>query len=356
MKKQKGKLHNAKNLLKACSTHRNTKTGSFATAPTRQASPCLEFSITVLLCKAEARKKAAHRRQWPPARVAASQTLGLSTNFGSVRATTRSRWDAALPTSRRAPGGVPLTRLPRSLAPPREDARGDADTREAMGHVGDPAATDRRVPGVPLEGRGWPARGGTRVSRHTILSSVRPSVPAPALRAEAAQRGALPSGSAGRRPRATIRTIVSAAAAAQTAPRSAPPRPGRLRHPEPPTGRAVGPPHSSGAPRARAGARTAAALDHPRLHLTPTRTPGHAARISRPSSWHTWTRPARLPPALANSSTRGCRSRPTGSAGLGLKGGGEKGTHTRGGMDCFRSRKLNHVLSLNSSVTLVDFG
>lgn len=225
MKKQKGKLHNAKNLLKACSTHRNTKTGSFATAPTRQASPCLEFSITVLLCKAEAREKAAHRRHWPPAWVAASQTLGLSTNFGSVRATTRSRWGAALPTSRRAPGGVPLTRLPRSLAPPREDARGDADTREAMGHVGDPAVTDRRVPGVPLEGRGWPARGGTRVSRHTILSSVRPSVPAPALRAEAAQRGALPSGSAGRRPRAAIRTIVSAAAAAQTAPRSAPPRP-----------------------------------------------------------------------------------------------------------------------------------
>lgn len=87
MKKQKGKLHNGKNLLKACSTHRNTKTGSFATAPTRQASPCLEFSIPVLLCKTEARKKAAHRRNRPPAWVAASQTLGLSTNFGSVRAT-----------------------------------------------------------------------------------------------------------------------------------------------------------------------------------------------------------------------------------------------------------------------------
>lgn len=308
-------------------------------------------SVSQFYCaKQRHRKKVAHRRHRPPAWVAASQTLGLSTNFGSVRSTTRSRWDAALPTSRRAPGGVPLTRLPRSLAPPREDARGDADTREAMGHVGDSAVRDRRVPGVPLESRGWPAGGGTRVPRHTVLSSVRPSVPAPALCAEAARRGALPSGSAGRRPRATIRTIVSAAAAAQTAPRSAPPRPPappRAAHGE--SGGATSQSWGPTCPRRREDCsrpRPPAPAPHPHAH------PRHAARISRPSAWHTWTGPARLPPAPANSSTRGCRSRPTGSAGLEW-GGGEKHTHAWG-MDCFQSRKLSHVLSLNSSVTLVD--
>lgn len=86
----------------------------------------------------------------------------------------------------------------------------------------------------------------------------------------------------------------------------APPRPGRLRHPELPTGRTAGPAHSPGVPRARPAARSAAALvspaPAPRLRTHPL--PPQRASRAPPRGAHGPVRPASLQP-LQTPATRG---------------------------------------------------
>lgn len=88
-------------------------------------------------------------------------------------------------------------------------------------------------------------------------------------------------------------------------------------------------------------ARTAPPRSPPprRAHLAPLRV-AHMDRSGPPPS-----SPCKLIHSWMQEQAHGER-------GVGV-GGGEKHTHAWG-MDCFQSRKLSHVLSLNSSVTLVD--
>lgn len=275
----------------------------------------------------------------PAAQIAPARTLGLSTNFRRVPVARWSLWDAALPTSGRAPGGVPLTRLPCSPAPPWEDAREDADTREGSAHVGDPAATDQRVPGMPLEGR------GLRRGVGPVASVVRPSVPVPALRTAAAPRGALPSRSARRDPHYCFRRRRSADG---TALRPAPaacatpscPRGERQGQPTVPGSHVPAPPRGvqrpSDRPRPPRGSARTPCLRS--VHLAPLRVAHMDPSGPPPSS------PCKLQPLA------GCRSEPTGSAG----GGGRRKVHTHL-RDCLETRSPNHLLSLNSGRLLVDF-
>lgn len=212
-------------------------------------------------------------------------------------------------------------------APPRKDARGDADTREGMSHVGKPAASDRRVPGAPLEGRGWPARGGIRVPWHTVLSSVLPSVrpgtgparPSGSERSFTVRFRGPPSARHDphycfRRRRSADGTALRPAPAACATPSrprgerrghaqsrgpTCPPRREECGRPRPPA-LAQLPPLAPGPPP-RAPLRVA--------HMDPSGPP--------PSS------PCKLQPRAA------CRSSPT-EHGVGVRWAGEKGTYTRG--------------------------
>lgn len=209
----------------------------------------------------------------------------------------KSRRDAALPTSGRAPGGVPLTWLPGSAAARRTWGRGHpgriGSRRRPRSHG--PEGPGGATRGSWAAGAAWdPSRLSVRPSRHRSCAP------------ERLRDGPLPSGSAGHRPRATIRTIVSAAAAAQMAARSAPPRP-----PAPP--RAAHGESGWASPQPRGPTwppyREECSLPPPARSLpalpcasSPPNARASSASISRPSAWRTWTRPARLPPAPENSS------------------------------------------------------
>lgn len=199
-----------------------------------------------------------------------------------------------------------VTPLPGSAAGRRTWGPGhpgrDGSRRRPGSHHGpeDPGGATR---GSWVAGAGWdPGPRRTRSSR-SVRPPVRPSRHRPCAPKRLGE-GALPSGSAGRRPRAPIRTIVSAAAAAAaqtaTALCSAPPRP-PAPTPSRPRGerrgrRTVPGPHVAAPPRG-----VAAVPCRPRPHGTPdpARTPSPAPqRASRapPRGAHGPVRPASLQP------------------------------------------------------------
>lgn len=197
-----------------------------------------------------------------------------------------------MPTSGRTPGGVPLTWLPGSAAARRTWGRGHpgriGSRRRPRSHG--PEGPGGATRGSWAAGAAWdPSRLSVRPSRHRSCAP------------ERLRDGPLPSGSAGHRPRA--RSALLFPPPPQRRWLRAPPRPGRLRHPEPPTGRAAGPAHSPGAPRGHPTARSAASLRPPvpsprsRAH-PPHPTPAPPRRASRapPRGAHGPVRPASLQP------------------------------------------------------------
>lgn len=89
-----------------------------------------------------------------------------------------------------------------------------------------------------------------------------------------------------------------------------------------------------------------------RTRTAPPCAPPATPRASRapPRGAHGPVRPASLQP-LQTHPLVDAGAGPRGARGWGV--GGERHTHAWG-MDCFQSRKLSHILPLNSSVTLVD--
>lgn len=281
----------------------------------------------------------------PAARVPPARTLGQKTNFRPVPVARRSRRDAALPTCGRSPGGVPLTGLPAPLG---------------KTHVG------TRTPG---EGRltsetPQPRTGGSRGRHSRVVGSRRglgpvspgrPSVCPSGHRASAPKRlrrGALPSGSARRDPHYCFRRSADGTAF-RPAPAACatPSRPRRERR-----GRRTAP----GAPRACPFARGQPPSTHPLPRRAPRARPSPPQRAPRapPRAAHGPVRPASLQPRQTPA-TRGWREWAHGERrglGWGWAGGWERGERrTRTwGEDCSGARSLNHLLSLNSSLRLVD--
>lgn len=334
MKKEKSQVTQRQELAeKACGKHpqKNEKGSVFATASPGEHRHARSGSGSRLYCeKPRGRKRGSCPWVTPAARPSRCRTETRSCQPTSARSGRPDNFSAG---AWRRPANS-VTPLPGSAAGRRTWGRGhpgrDGSRRRPGSHHGSegPGGATR---GSWVAGAGWdPGPRRTRSSR-----SVRPSVPAPALRAQAAGRRSFTvrlrgPPSARPDPHYCFRRRRRRSADGHRA--LLRPAPAACANPEPPTGRAAGPAHGPGAPRGRPAARSRsrplppAPARHPRPRAHPV--PGSAARISRPSAWRTWTRPARLPPAPANSSSRRLAGADPRGARRAWGGGAE--AHTRG--------------------------
>lgn len=217
-----------------------------------------------------------------------------------------------------------------------------------------------------------PRTGGAR-GRHSrvvggrrgvgSVSSVRPSVPAPVLRTRAAQRRSSTvrlrgPPSARHDPHYCFRRRRSADGCALR------PAPAACATPSRPRGERLGQPTAPG-PHVATLPR---GVQPPSARPFPPRAPVRILPTQRPRLLGEHLAPLRVahmdPSGPPPSSPRklqplaGCRNGPTANA-LGVRrgaGGGKNEKDTRAWrVDCFETRNLNHVLSLNSCFMLVDF-